>query len=117
MWVTNSITGEAIAEVPCYTMDEVNWVVEAAALAFLGWADTPVIQRTQLVFKFQDKVVRMVNTILQAIINGLMIGGFYALIGMGLNCIFGVMKIINFCQGELMISYLRCSPFFRHGSP
>lgn len=30
-------------------------------------------------------------------------GGFYGLIGMGLNVIFGVMKIVNFCQGELLM--------------
>ena len=40
---------------------------------------------------------------LQAIINGLMVGGLYALVGLSLTIIFGVMKIINFCQGELLM--------------
>lgn len=40
---------------------------------------------------------------LQAIINGLMVGGIYALVGLSLTIIFGVMKIINFCQGELLM--------------
>ena len=43
------------------------------------------------------------NAVLQAIANGLMIGGFYALMGMGKNVIFGVMKIINFCHGEMLM--------------
>lgn len=43
------------------------------------------------------------NVILQAVINGIMIGGIYALVGMSLNMIFGVMKIVNFCQGELLM--------------
>lgn len=43
------------------------------------------------------------NTILQAIANGVMVGGIYALIGMSLTIIFGVMKVINFCQGELLM--------------
>lgn len=40
---------------------------------------------------------------LQAITNGLMVGGIYALVGLSLTIIFGVMKIINFCQGELLM--------------
>lgn len=42
-------------------------------------------------------------TFLQAVVNGIMTGGVYSLIGMGQNMIFGVMKIINFCQGDLLM--------------
>ncbi len=43
------------------------------------------------------------NTLLQSVVNGLMVGGIYAMIGMSLNIIFGVMKIVNFCQGEILM--------------
>ena len=41
--------------------------------------------------------------LLQAIVSGLLTGGVYALMGVGLNLIFGVMKIINFAHGSLMM--------------
>lgn len=43
------------------------------------------------------------GTFLQACVNGLLMGGFYALMGMGQNIIFGVMKIVNFCHGEMLM--------------
>ncbi len=39
---------------------------------------------------------------LQTLVNGLLIGGVYALIAVGLSMIHGVMKIVNFAQGDFL---------------
>lgn len=40
---------------------------------------------------------------LQSIVNGILMGGVYSLIAVGLTLIFGVMKIINFAHGSFMM--------------
>ena len=40
---------------------------------------------------------------MQALVNGILLGGFYSLMGMGQNIIFGVMNIVNFCHGEMLM--------------
>jgi branched-chain amino acid transport system permease protein len=37
------------------------------------------------------------------LINGLMIGAVYALIATGLNIVFGVMRVVNFAHGEMVV--------------
>lgn len=44
-----------------------------------------------------------INVLTQAVVNGLLIGGVYALVAVGLNLMFGVMKLVNFAHGEFLM--------------
>jgi branched-chain amino acid transport system permease protein len=44
-----------------------------------------------------------VNLLIQLGISGFLLGGVYSLIALGLSLIFGVMKVINFAHGEMMV--------------
>ena len=39
----------------------------------------------------------------QAIVNGLLVGGVYSLMAVGLSLIFGVMRVINIAHGTLLM--------------
>ena len=41
------------------------------------------------------------DQLLQHGLNALMLGGTYALLGIGLTLIFGIMRVVNFTHGEL----------------
>ena len=45
----------------------------------------------------------MLETVGQAVVNGPLIGGIYALVSIGVTLIFGVVKIVNFAQGEFVM--------------
>ena len=40
---------------------------------------------------------------LDPVINGILLGGLYAVIGIGLSMIFGIMRQVNLAHGDLMI--------------
>jgi malonate-semialdehyde dehydrogenase (acetylating) / methylmalonate-semialdehyde dehydrogenase len=50
----NPATGEAIAEIPRTTPEEISAAVEAAAKAFPAWSRTPVLQRCRVLFKYRE---------------------------------------------------------------
>lgn len=45
----------------------------------------------------------MVDLILQSLWSGLLTGGIYALVALGLALVFGTMKIINLAHGEMVL--------------
>ncbi len=44
------------------------------------------------------------NTFAQLIISGVLIGGVYALMSLGLTLIFGVLRVVNFAHGEFLMA-------------
>ena len=57
MEVTDSSTGEVIAEVPCCTKDEVESAIAAADKAFPEWSNLSISKRTQMMFKWRNILV------------------------------------------------------------
>ena len=57
MDVTDSSTGEVIAQVPCCTKDEVEAAIAAADAAFPEWSATSLSKRTQMMFKWRNVLV------------------------------------------------------------
>ena len=53
--------------------------------------------------------------ILQAIVSGLLLGGVYSLICVGLTLTFGVMRIINFAHGEFLMVAMYATYFLAVG--
>ena len=43
------------------------------------------------------------SILLQLLVNGLLLGGAYAIISIGLTLIFGVVRVVNFAHGELLM--------------
>jgi malonate-semialdehyde dehydrogenase (acetylating)/methylmalonate-semialdehyde dehydrogenase len=51
--VYNPSTGQVIGSVPFATVEQTGKVVEAAAAALPAWAETPVVERARLMFRFR----------------------------------------------------------------
>ena len=57
MDVYNPSTGEVIAQTPCCTQQEVEAAIASAKEAFKTWSNTPVMKRTQVLYKFRELIV------------------------------------------------------------
>jgi malonate-semialdehyde dehydrogenase (acetylating)/methylmalonate-semialdehyde dehydrogenase len=56
--VFNPSTGRVIARVPLGTAADVDRAVQAAAAALPAWAETPVVERARIMFRFRELVVQ-----------------------------------------------------------
>ncbi|MEI2417450.1 branched-chain amino acid ABC transporter permease [Orrella sp. JC864] len=45
----------------------------------------------------------MTALLIQGLVNGLILGAIYGLIGLGLNIIYGVLRVVNFAHGEFLV--------------
>ncbi len=48
--------GEVIAQAPLCTQEEVDEAIQSASKAYPAWADTPAIQRVQVLYRFRDLI-------------------------------------------------------------
>ena len=54
--VYNPSSGRVIAQVPMCTKEEVDATVQAAAQALPAWAEKPVVERAQVLFRFRELI-------------------------------------------------------------
>ena len=59
--VTDSSTGEVIAEVPCCTKEEVESAIAAAYEAFPAWSQKSLSARTQMMFKWRHVLLAHID--------------------------------------------------------
>ncbi|MEO6269323.1 MAG: branched-chain amino acid ABC transporter permease [Lautropia sp.] len=45
----------------------------------------------------------MTSLLIQGLLNGLILGAIYGLIGLGLNIVYGVLRVVNFAHGEFLV--------------
>jgi branched-chain amino acid transport system permease protein len=73
--------------------------------ATIRWATSAIVAVTILLIN-GERIATLVgpgrSVLIQAIVTGLLIGGVYSLVSMGLTLIYGVLHIINFAHGALM---------------
>ena len=65
--VYNPSTGQVIARVPFCTATDVDRVVQAAAAALPAWAETPVVERARIFFRFRELVAHNAEALAQCV--------------------------------------------------
>lgn len=87
------------------TTDRSPTVMGADRKAIIRWATSTIVAVLILLIN-GERLALLVGSqrsvLVQAMVTGLLIGGVYSLVSMGLTLIYGVLHIINFAHGALM---------------
>src|SRR5207302_9474814 len=67
------------------------------------WSRCRIGRSANLRREGERPTVGAMSTILQLLVSGIMLGGIYAVMSIGLTLIFGVLKIVNFAHGEFLM--------------
>lgn len=100
--VVNPATGEAIAEVPLSTKEDVERAVQAADEAFKTWSQTAVPRRARILFKYQQLLVDNWEELAKLITieNGKSYAEAYGEVQRGIECVEFAAGIPTLMMGE-----------------
>ncbi len=67
--------------------------------------DSPALPSRRAFFYLQSRTLRrhIIDIFLQQIINGLVLGSMYALLALGYTMVYGIINLINFAHGEVLM--------------
>lgn len=87
--VPNPATGEALAEVPISSKEDVDEAVASAKIAFKTWSKTPVPKRARILFKYQQLLVEHWDELATLITkeNGKSFSEAYGEVQRGIECV------------------------------
>jgi malonate-semialdehyde dehydrogenase (acetylating)/methylmalonate-semialdehyde dehydrogenase len=85
----NPATGDAVAEIPQTTVEEISAAIDSAHQAFPAWSRTPVIQRCKVLFKYRELLEEHAGEIVALITeeNGKTLGEARGSFERGVECI------------------------------
>lgn len=96
--------GDAIAEVPLSSREDVREAVESAQLAFPSWAATPVVERARVMFRFRDLLEANRQELARSVTteNGKNLTEAYAEVGRGIEVVEFACGAPTLMQGDVL---------------
>ncbi|PSR34905.1 MAG: methylmalonate-semialdehyde dehydrogenase (CoA acylating) [Sulfobacillus benefaciens] len=102
--VYNPATGEIIGEVPIDDDNAVNYAVEAARSAFSSWAETPILERARVMFRYRDLLEAHHNDLAEMVTreHGKVLSDAYNEVGRGIEVVELAAGAPSILKGEIL---------------